>query len=139
MPLRRFYATAVKATKPKTKASSAAKTKTMPKTKKAAPKKSVKKAVKKKPKKKVAKKPKKKVLTEEQKKRAAVRALKVTALTPPTHKPNSAWLVFLSKLVKDNKSSPLSGIAKEASISFKAITTEELEVRDDLSDVCGYY
>ena len=134
LSLRRSYATTVKATVPKSEVSIAAKPTAKPK--KAAPKKSAKKAVKKKPKKKLATKskvkakPKKKVLTDEQKKRATLRALKLTALTPPTLKPRSTWLAFLKKFNEDNKSSAASGAtkAKDASVHFKSITTEELEV-----------
>ena len=143
LSLLRSYATATLAAKTKTKTSAAT---TKPKTKKAAPKKPVKKAVKRKPKRKVAAKPKpkakpkKKILTPKGKERAAkqkqiaeLKALKAAALTPPKHKAITAWNVLLHETMakKTMTAGGIGLVTKEASAKFKALTAEELEVRDE--------
>lgn len=123
--VRRSYATAAK---PKATSST---TEAKPKTKKTAPKKPAKKAMKKKvavkPKPKA--KPKKKVITEEQKQRAELKALKVTALTPPKGKPATAWAVLLTDMMKNHTSGDkrVASASAEAAARYKSLTTEELE------------
>ncbi|EKD15905.1 HMG box protein [Drepanopeziza brunnea f. sp. 'multigermtubi' MB_m1] len=132
--LQRSYATATKVVakpNPKTIAKAKSKAQTVPK-------KAVKKAVKKPVKKKVAKKPAvkksaKKVLTDAQKEKLKVakarkqlRELKKTALSIPTAKPHTAWLIFFSQELKKD---PGSGSAKclEISTRYNNLSPSELE------------
>jgi len=133
--LPRLYATATKATQtPAPKKTSTAKAKTTKATpKKAAAKKpakkKVKKALAKKPKAKPKAKPKKKVLTVEQQKRAEIRELKKTALSPPKGTPSSAWTVLWADFVKQRRAgTSVKEVALEASAKYKSLTPAELEV-----------
>jgi outer membrane biosynthesis protein TonB len=143
LSLLRSYATASLKTKPKTKTSAA---KAKPKTKTAAAKKPVKKPLKSKPKRKVAAKPKpkakpkRKVLTDKQKEKAAkekqtaaLKALKATALSPPKGKPANTWAVLLAEFVTKGIAGGghIGSLAKEASVKYKSLTTEEKEVREE--------
>lgn len=130
LKIARTYATATKAAaKPKTtKAKSTTKSTTKPKAKKAAKKKPVKK--KKAAPKKAVKKPKV-TLTEEQKARAEIKQLKVKALVAeePAGLPNSTWVVFLTREIRNNAS---KGSATERSSSaaaqYRNLSPSELAV-----------
>ena len=136
--LKRQYATATKATqttKPRTK--TAAKPGAKPKSKlnkapKAPTKKKAlkKKVVKKVAKKKVAKKViKKKVLTPEQQTRQKIKQLKKVALSPPTRKAQSAWMVFLEEARASPAGETPQAVMKSASARYKSLPAEELQVR----------
>lgn len=72
----------------------------------------------------------KKVLTEAQKKAATVKDLKATALRSPHGVPSTAWTIFTAEQLKQHKgpAMKLGQIAKEASVQYKQITPEQLEV-----------
>jgi hypothetical protein len=78
-------------------------------------------------------KPKKKVITEEQKQKAELKALKVTALTPPKGKPATAWAVLLTDMMKNHTSGDkrVASASAEAAAKYKSLTTEELEVNEE--------
>ncbi|KAE8453708.1 hypothetical protein EG329_009219 [Mollisiaceae sp. DMI_Dod_QoI] len=131
---RRSYATTTKAA-PKSKSKSKSTTAAKPKTKKAPVKKAVKKPAKRKRpvlKKKPVKKPvkPKKVLTEAQKENIVLKKLKTTALTVPTFKPATAWLVFATERVKEQTKNTKTGAApvmKGIAENYKSLSPSELE------------
>lgn len=141
--LHRAYATAATDSKKPTKTASARATKTKAKTAvkanaKPKVKKTAKKALKKKPVKKVVAKKKpvkkaKKVPTEEEKAKAQVKELKLKALVPPKKKSPAAWSVFLGEYVKGTSgvgsTSKLADVTREASIAFKGLNAEQLQVQ----------
>lgn len=100
------------------------KTSAKPKTKKKAAKK---------PKKKVAAKRKtkpKKVLTPEEKTKLKVKELKAVALSLPTQKPSTAWMVMVSDSLSGGKlDTKLSAAMSDISARYKALSPSELEVR----------
>jgi hypothetical protein len=138
---RRSYATATKAVaKPKSKSTTATKAKmtAKPSAKKTATKKATKvaakRAVKKPVKKKIVAKPKKpirKVLTPEEKERKVITALKKQALSIPTRKPDSAWMVYIAEQLKKVDGTP-GGLATKMPVicqAYKNLSPAELEVR----------
>ena len=87
-------------------------------------------------------KPKRKVLTEKQKGEKAAKArrdkiaeLKKTALTVPATAPQTAWMVLFGETLKKGSLAPAT--AKEASVRFKQLSPEQLEVRP-LQANCHY-
>jgi len=134
VPLARQYVTASKTTqtkKPRAKAASNSGPK--PKSKlKRAPKAPAKKAPKKKVAKKVVKKKakvvKKKVLTPEQQTRQKIRELKKVALSAPTRKPETAWMVMLDETRSGAAPGESQTVMKTASAKYKSLSPEELQV-----------
>lgn len=135
---RRLYATTTKVTQ-----TTAPRAKRVATTKaiaaKAKPKKAVKKPAVKKPKKRVASKPKpkpkrkvkaKKVISPEQKAKADIKALKVTALSPPKAKPSTAWTVLVNELGTEQAGTGKSAtsFSKEAATKYRSLSPEQLEV-----------
>ena len=137
--LARQYATASKTTqtsKPRARVS----TKPGPKPKsklKRAPKAPAKKAPKKKVAKKVVKKKvkaiKKKVVTPEQRTRQKIRELKKVALSPPTRKAETAWMVVLDEARATAAPGENRTVMKTASAKYKSLLAEELQVRSSSS------
>jgi hypothetical protein len=138
----RSYATATKtASKSKSATTKTAKPKKKPSAKKVVKKPVKKVAKKKKVVKKLKAKPRgrpRKIPTEEEKKKAALKVLKATALSPPKQKPQTAWTVLAAESAKANPSAQLGSEMKAASTKYKSLTPAELEVLGPFLDCLNW-
>ena len=70
-----------------------------------------------------------KALTEEQKKNRTIKDLKAKALSAPHSLPATARVVFAAEKTRKKRNESLAQSVKAASAQYKALTSEQLEVR----------